>query len=77
MCLSSRVEVLFKGAVVGAVWPERWPLPEAGLRSSPGPCAEVSRGGHPEPPCHFGDTLISQALACRRCSRCSELAGLV
>lgn len=39
MCLSSRVEVLFKGTV----WPERWPLPEAGLPSSLGLCGGQQR----------------------------------
>lgn len=43
MCLSSRVEVLFKGCVAGTVWPERWPLPEAGLPSSRGLCRGQQR----------------------------------
>lgn len=51
MCLSSRVEVLFKGSVAATVWPERWPLPEAGLPSSLGLCGQqrLAPGASPPP----------------------------
>lgn len=62
-------EVLFKGAVAGALWPEHEPLAEAGLCPAP---ASVPRSAdwYPEPPRlpGFLDTLISRSLASRLCS---------
>ena len=67
MCLSSRVEALFKGFVAGTVWPSLGPVLRLGCLPASA-SVEVSRGWHPEPPCLlcFPDILVS--LASSHCS---------